>query len=39
MVRLDDIGSGDGLMFLISGGRTYEMAPKTWGDNEAAGIW
>ena len=38
MVRLGDIGSGDGLVFLISGGRTYEMAPKTWGDNEAAGI-
>jgi hypothetical protein len=25
-------------VFLISGGRTYEMAPKTWGANETAGI-
>jgi hypothetical protein len=25
-------------VFLISGGRTYEMAPKTWGANETTGI-
>ena len=25
-----DIGPGGGLVFLISGGKTYEMAPKTW---------
>ena len=25
-----DIGPGGGLVFLISGGLTYEMAPKTW---------
>jgi hypothetical protein len=36
--RLGDIGPGGGLVFLISGGRTYEMAPKTWGANETAGI-
>jgi hypothetical protein len=28
---LGDIGPGDGLVFLISGGKTYEMAPKAWG--------
>ena len=27
---LGDIGPGGGLVFLISGGLTYEMAPKTW---------
>ena len=27
---LGDIGPGGGLVFLISGGVTYEMAPKTW---------
>lgn len=27
---LGDIGPGGGLVFLISGGKTYEMAPKTW---------
>ncbi len=26
-----DIGPGGGLVFLISGGKTYEMAPKAWG--------
>ena len=35
---LGDIGPGGGLVFLISGGLTYEMAPKTWGDNETNGI-
>ena len=33
-----DIGPGGGLVFLISGGLTYEMAPKTWGANETTGI-
>jgi hypothetical protein len=28
--NLGDIGPGGGLVFLISGGKTYEMAPKTW---------
>jgi hypothetical protein len=27
---LGDIGPGGGLVFLISGGKAYEMAPKTW---------
>ena len=27
---LGDIGPGGGLVFLIAGGLTYEMAPKTW---------
>lgn len=27
---LGDVGPGGGLVFLISGGLTYEMAPKTW---------
>jgi len=35
-----DIGPGGGLVFLISDGQTYEMAPKTWdggsGDPQAA---
>jgi len=35
---LGDIGPGGGLVFLISGGLTYEMAPKTWGANESTGI-
>ena len=26
-----DVGPGGGLVFLISGGLTYEMAPKAWG--------
>jgi hypothetical protein len=30
--RLGDIGPGGGLVFLISGGLTYEMAPRTWSD-------
>jgi len=33
-----DVGPGGGLVFLISGGLTYEMAPKTWGANETTGI-
>jgi hypothetical protein len=33
-----DTGPGGGLVFLISGGLTYEMAPKTWGANETTGI-
>jgi hypothetical protein len=28
--QLGDIGPGGGLVFLISGGLTYEMAPNTW---------
>jgi len=28
---LGAFGPGGGLVFLISGGRTYEMAPNTWG--------
>ena len=35
---LGDIGPGCGLVFLISSGLTYEMAPKTWGANETTGI-
>ena len=35
---LGDIGPGGGLVFLISGGLRYEMAPKTWGVNETTGI-
>jgi hypothetical protein len=38
---LGDIGPGGGLVFLISGGLTYEMAPNTWsvgGLNETAGM-
>ncbi len=27
-----DTGPGGGLVFLISGGKTYEMAPKNWDD-------
>ena len=27
---LGEVGPGGGLVFLISGGRTYEMAPNTW---------
>ena len=33
-----DVGPGGGLVFLISGGLTYEMAPNTWGANETTGI-
>jgi hypothetical protein len=32
---LGDIGPGGGLVFLISGGLTYEMAPKAWGTGSA----
>ena len=38
---LGDIGPGGGLVFLISDGLTYEMAPNTWsvgGLNETAGM-
>ncbi len=35
---LGDIGPGGGLVFLISGGLRYEMAPKAWGVNETTGI-
>jgi hypothetical protein len=35
---LGDIGPGGGLVFLISDGLTYEMAPKTWGVNETTGV-
>ena len=34
---LGDIGPGGGLVFLISGGLTYEMARKDWGANETTG--
>ena len=39
---LGDIGPGGGLVFLISGGLTYEMAPNTWsgaGTPDAGGKW
>lgn len=32
---LGEVGPGGGLVFLISGGRTYEMAPKTWKGGSA----
>jgi hypothetical protein len=32
---LGDIGPGGGLVFLISGGQTYEMAPKTWSGSSS----
>jgi hypothetical protein len=35
---LGDIGPGGGLIFLISDGLRYEMAPNTWGVNEGTGI-
>ena len=35
---LGDIGPGGGLVFLISGGLRYEMAPNTWGADETTGI-
>ena len=35
---IGDTGPGGGLVFLISGGLTYEMAPKAWGANETTGI-
>ena len=35
-----DIGPGCGLVFLISGGKTYEMAPSTWsGASDPTAIW
>ena len=39
---LGDIGPGGGLVFLISGGLTYEMAPNTWsgaGTPDVAASW
>ena len=38
---LGDIGPGGGLVFLISGGLTYEMAPKTWsgGASDPTRAW
>jgi hypothetical protein len=35
------VGPGGGLVFLISGGKTYEMAPKTWngGASDPAMMW
>ena len=38
---LGDIGPGGGLVFLIAGGLTYEMAPKTWsgGASDPTGAW
>ena len=35
---LGDIGPGGGLVFLISGGLRYEMAPKTWDAIDSTGI-
>jgi hypothetical protein len=32
---LGDVGPGGGLVFLISGGLTYEMAPKTWSGSSS----
>jgi hypothetical protein len=32
---LGDTGPGGGLVFLISGGLTYEMAPKTWSGSSS----
>lgn len=36
-----NIGPGGGLVFLISGGLTYEMAPKTWngGSEDPTNTW
>jgi len=36
-----DTGPGEGLVFLISGGLTYEMAPKTWsgGIQDPSAAW
>ena len=36
---LGDIGPGGGLVFLISGGLVYEMAPKDWGNEETGIRW
>ena len=35
---MGETGPGGGLVFLISGGLTYEMAPKAWGINETTVI-
>ena len=35
--NIGDFGPGGGLVFLISGGLTYEMARKDWGANETTG--
>ena len=39
--NVGDIGPGGGLVFLISGGLTYEMAPKTWsgGSEDPTDDW
>lgn len=40
--RVGDIGPGGGLIFLVSGGLSYEMAPKAWsgaGTPDAAATW
>lgn len=34
-----EIGPGGGLIFLRSGGKTYEMAPKDWSVNEGGIEW
>ena len=36
--NIGDVGPGGGLVFLISGGLTYEMAPKTWDVIDTNGI-
>ena len=38
---LGDVGPGGGLVFLISGGKTYEMAPNTWsgGSSDSSQMW
>ena len=36
--NIGDVGPGGGLVFLISGGLTYEMARKDWGANETTAI-
>ena len=37
--RVGETGPGGGLVFLISGGKTYEMAPNNWGSAEAGAQW
>lgn len=34
-----EIGPGGGLIFLRAGGRTYEMAPKDWGNDTTGFLW